>query len=174
MDRDAAPSFYPGEQPGSLVSPAPGRTSAGRKPASNPSDRARRRRVAAERTGRESRLLLCEIPEKGPVQRLLQQLHFSFVVRHGLDEALRETSTNPVDVAVVVLERSTEERIGLLQLLRRSLPRTPIVLVLDDPTPAARLATLTVRPFYVAVPPVGPDEMAAVLRDALIASRKKR
>ncbi|MEQ1834604.1 MAG: hypothetical protein ABL977_16280 [Candidatus Eisenbacteria bacterium] len=154
--------------------PAPRRPTAGSKPASNASDRARRRRVAAKRAGRDARVLLCERTSKGPTRKLLQQLHFNLVVCHALEEALRETAKHTVDVVVVVMEQDHGECVGLLQLLRRALPRTPFVLVLDDPTPAARLATLTVRPFYVAVPPVGPDEMAAVLRDALAASRKKK
>jgi len=108
------------------------------------------------------------------MQHLLQQLHFTLVVCHGLEEALRETARQSVDVVVAALEQGHDDCAGLLQLLRRALPRTPMVLVLEDPTPAARLATLTVRPFYVAVPPVGPDEMAAVLRDALAANRKQR
>ena len=174
MDRDAAPTFSLGETPRSALEPATRRTTAGQQPASNASDRARRRRVAAEKAGRDARVLLCERAEKGPLHRLMQQLHFTVVTCHGLEEALRETARQPVDVALIDMERNHDEYVGLLQLLRRALPKTPIVLVLGDPTPAARLATLTVRPFYVAVPPVGADEMAAVLRDALAASRKRR
>lgn len=154
--------------------PAPRRPAAGSKPASNASDRARRRRLAAKRAGQEARVLLCERTGKGPIAKLLRQLRFPVVVCQDLESALREIAKQTVEVAVVTLEKSHEDCTGLLQLLRRALPRTPIVLVLDDPTPAARLATLTVRPFYVAVPPVAPEEMAAVLRDALTASRKKR
>ena len=63
--------------------------------------------------------------------------------------------------------------VGLLQLLRRTLPRTPIILLLEDPSPIARLATLTVRPFYVMVPPLSLDELDAVLVDALAAARRE-
>ncbi len=165
--------FYPRGKPRSLVVPAPRRPAAGLTPASNASDRARRRRVAARRVGKDARVLLCERDAHGPMRHVLQQLHYTLVVCHGLEEALRETARRSVDVVVAALEQGHEDRAGLLQLLRRALPRTPMVLVLDDPTPAARLATLTVRPFYVAVPPVGADEMAAVLRDAMTATRKQ-
>ncbi len=116
---------------------------------------------------------MCERSAKGPLRKLLRQLHLPTVVCHDLEEALRQIAKQPVEVAVVAMEQD-EECLGLLQLLRRALQKTPIVLVLEDPTPAARLATLTVRPFYVAVPPVGAEEMAAVLRDALAASRRKK
>ncbi len=119
-------------------------------------------------------MLLCEREARGPMRQVLDQLHYTLVVCHGLEEALRETARQSVDVVVAALEQGHEDCSGLLQLLRRALPKTPMVLVLEDPTPAARLATLTVRPFYVAVPPVGAEEMAAVLRDAMTASRKKR
>ncbi|MEY4071352.1 MAG: hypothetical protein RL721_1966 [Candidatus Eisenbacteria bacterium] len=45
--------------------------------------------------------------------------------------------------------------------------------MLEDPSPAARLATLAVRPFYVAVPPVADEEFRAVMTDALAAARRQ-
>lgn len=154
--------------------PSRDRTKSPERNASNASDRARRRRVAAEREGESARILVCERDPGGSVQRLVKALHYASVVSDSLEHALQKITQTPVDVAVIAMEQRHEECVGLLQLLRRALPRTPFVLVLDDPTPAARLATLAVRPFYVAVPPVGHDEMASALRDAIAYGRKSR
>jgi DNA-binding response OmpR family regulator len=118
-------------------------------------------------------VLLCERETDGPLQVLLRELHCTTSGCGSLEEALRETARVQFDVAVVVLERDLLAADGLLRLLRRAIPHTPIVLVLDDPSPAARLATLVVQPFYVAVPPVSRRELSAVLRDAIAAGRKR-
>lgn len=119
------------------------------------------------------RVLVCEHDAADPLLTILRELRWAVTGCRSLEEALRETAREHFDVAVVVLEKDLLAAEGLLRLLRRAIPHTPIVLVLDDPSPAARLATLVVQPFYVAVPPVSRRELSAVMRDALVAGRKK-
>lgn len=162
----------PSPQMGGVTVPSNRHTPDPRGSSMNPSGRAKRRRVAARREGLAARILVCERERDGPLQKLLRRLHFTIEVCDSLEEALDATARKPFQVAVLDIDPQLEGAIGMLQLLRRAMPHAPIVLVLEDPTPAARLATLTVRPFYVAVPPVSQDEMASVLRDALAAARK--
>lgn len=138
-----------------------------------PPDAAAPRPNAGRRAGPVAHVLACEQETRGPLQRLLEQLRVTMKMCHSLEDALRETGRDHFDAAIVSVGRECVAAAGLLQLLRRVMPRTPIVLVLDDPSPAARLATLVVRPFYVAVPPVSPEEMAAVMRDVVAAGRKQ-
>jgi hypothetical protein len=180
MDREPAPvSFFdPGtaiEELGRTLAAAREHPSgAAKQPTANASDRARRRRMAAKLRGGGAHILVCERAARGPVCTLIKRLRYGITTCPSLEQALNATTSTPVDLAVIVTEQDLDADVGLLQLLRRALPRTPFVLVLDNPTPAARLATLTVRPFYVAVPPIGAEEMAAVIRDGLALARKHR
>jgi DNA-binding NtrC family response regulator len=116
-------------------------------------------------------VLVCD-REHGELARMISPVTGPVVACADLEEALRASTRQSFDIAFVGVREHTETFVGLLQLLRRTLPRTPIILVLEDPSPAARLATLTVRPFYVVVPPVSFDELDAVLADALAAARR--
>lgn len=138
------------------------------------SQRAKRRRVAAERQCEGARVLVCEPGRSSALAALIRDLHYNVTHCTSLECALRAASPADLDVAVLAVEPRQASEVGLLQLLRRTLPRTPFILQLGDPTPAARLATLEVRPFYVAVPPVGHEEMASALRDAVAQSRRMR
>lgn len=126
------------------------------------------------RTGRVTapRVLVCD-RETGPLERLLAPTPAAVVTCDSLEQALRESTRQPFDVAFVGMHEHSNASVGLLQLLRRTMPRTPLVLMLEDPSPAARLATLAVRPFYVAVPPVADEEFRAVMTDALAAARRQ-
>ncbi len=167
--------FYSIQELRTAVAPSRERPARAAPPhAANASERARRRRVAAKLAGLGARILVCERSPRGPMYTLIKRLRFAVSACSSLEQAVHETTRASVDLAVIVTEQDHEGCLGLLQLLRRAMPRVPFVLVLDDPTPAARLATLAVRPFYVAVPPVGAEEMAAVIRDGLASARKRR
>lgn len=130
-----------------------------------------RRARSSARPQLPARVLVCD-REHGELARMIAPVTGPVVACADLEEALRASTRQPFDIAFVGVHEHTETFVGLLQLLRRTLPRTPIILVLEDPSPAARLATLTVRPFYVVVPPVSFDELDAVLVDALAAARR--
>lgn len=174
MDRDAAPPYLYSEESrrAVLFSPDEYREPPSRRPGA--SQRAKRRRVAAERKCQDARILVCEPGPGAALATLIRDLHYQVTHCRSLECALREASPADLDVAVLAVQPRNTSEVGLLQLLRRTLPRTPFILQLEDPTPAARLATLEVRPFYVAVPPVGHEEMASALRDAVAQSRRMR
>ncbi len=139
-------------------------------PPNAPRGVARRARASA-RPSLAARVLVCD-RESGELGRMIVPVTGPVTTCTNIEEALRASTRAPFDIAFIGVHEHTEAFVGLLQLLRRTLPRTPIILLLEDPSPAARLATLTVRPFYVLVPPVSFDELDAVLADALVAARR--
>lgn len=117
------------------------------------------------------RVLLCD-PEPTGLERMLAAAVAEVVACASLEDALRAAASQRFDVAFLGMHEHSRATVGLLQLLRRAMPRTPIVLLLADASADAHRATLDVRPFYVAVAPVAPDEMDAVFHDAIAASRR--
>ncbi len=117
------------------------------------------------------RVLLCESDATG-LERILAAAVAEVVACASLEDALRAAASQRFDVAFLGMHEHSRTTVGLLQLLRRAMPRTPIVLMLADASADAHRATLDVRPFYVAVPPVSPDEMDAVFSSAVAASRR--
>lgn len=124
-------------------------------------------------TVRHPRVLVCD-PEPTGLERMLAAAVAEVVACASLEDALRAAAGQRFDVAFLGMHEHSHATVGLLQLLRRAMPRTPIVLMLADASADARRATLDVRPFYVAVTPVEPDEMDAVFHDAVAASRRTR
>ena len=132
------------------------------------SDRARRRRIAAARTARASRVLVCE-PE-GAASAGMREAIASLGYETGhcptLADALRDTARFTPDVLVVVLPDGSSETVSLLQLLRRAAPAVPLVLVAPGATLDTRARCHALRPYYFAVPPVTNDELRAVVQGA--------
>jgi DNA-binding NtrC family response regulator len=169
MDRDAAP-FFSGEAPVKRND----ERAAGRTASPHASDRARRRRLAAEERAEAACVLVCESREDGtsPVRTSVRALGFTTVPCSSLDDALRASAKKPFDVVIVVMERVDAERISLLQLLRRSLPSAPLVIVSEDGSLEARALCQPVRPYYFAVPPVPEGELRAILSGAVEVARR--
>ncbi len=165
MDRDAAPFLYLRG-----MSPAE-RKKAGSPKRANPSQQAKRRRVAAKRIARSTRVLACECDPAAPrpIGDDLRDLGFEVTALHSLADALRETAETSFDVVVTSLPRLDDERLKLMQLLRRSAPRVPIVLVTSDGSIEMRTRAQAVRPYYVAVRPLAHEELRTVLHGALAA-----
>lgn len=90
----------------------------------------------------------------------------------SLEDALHAATSRRFDVVFVGLREHDAATLGLLQLLRRTMPRTPIVFMLDEAATEVRRATLEMRPFYVAVSPVSPDELGTVFENAVAAARR--
>lgn len=162
MDRDAAPYFYPrGAMNRPRAAQAPDSAHA--------SDRARRRRIAAARTARSSKVLVCE-PEDGAAVGMcdaISALGYETVHCQALDDCLRAVTKLTPDAAVVVLADTSETRMSLLQLFRRAIPATPLVLVAPGASLEARARCHELRPYYFAVPPLPMDELRAVMNGAV-------
>jgi DNA-binding NtrC family response regulator len=135
------------------------------------SQRARRRRVAAERRVKASRVLVCECdPAARPATGdAVRDLGYEVVATHTLADALRELAESGFDVLVVSLPTLDEERTSLMQLLRRAEPRVPIVMVTSDGSLRMRARAQESRPYYVAVRPVTVEELRTVLAGAVTA-----
>jgi DNA-binding NtrC family response regulator len=117
------------------------------------------------------RVLLCD-PEPTGLERMLAAAVAEVVACASLEDALRAAASQRFDVAFLGMHEHSHATVGLLQLLRRAMPRTPIVLLLADASADAHRATLAMRPFYVAVPPVSPDELGTVFHNAVAAARR--
>ena len=137
--------------------------------AAHASDRARRRRKAAEQRARSSRILICEAPtpQGTPVASAVRALGFEVDDCASLADALRVATVSPCDVLIAVLPCADDEHLSLLGLLRRAQPGTPLVVVSPDGSLEMRVRCQPVRPFYFAVPPIPTEELRAIVNDAI-------
>jgi DNA-binding NtrC family response regulator len=173
MDRDAAPFFVrerdgPGTgAEGSMKSPRDGSPHA--------SDRARRRRKAAEQRAQAARVLVCEVRDDAasPFVATVRSLGYETIACTTLADALREAAAAPFDVVLAALPTVAAEQGKLLQVLRRSIPGTPLVVVSDDGSLEARRHTQGARPYYFAVPPLSESELRAILSGAVEAADRR-
>lgn len=131
----------------------------------NPSQQARRRRVAAARIARAARVLVCECDPAASRSAgdEIRDLGYEVVALHTLADSLREATVTSFDVIVASVPTLTNEKLSLLQLLRRATPRVPLVIVTSDDSLTMRTRCQPMRPFYFAVRPLAADE----LRDAM-------
>ncbi len=138
------------------------------------SDRARRRRRAAEQRAHAARILVCECREDGarPFHAAVRSLGFDALPCGSLDDALREASHTLFDVVVTVLPAVPPESASLLTLLRRSIGATPLVVVSDDASLDARVRCQPARPYFYAVPPLQGPELHAILSGAVEAAQR--
>lgn len=145
------------------------RTSGNGNGGDNASDRARRRRRSSERDARTARVLVCEnAPElERTVHPAVCELGYDATLCATLADALRETTVQPFDLVMVVLPGADDDRLSLLQLLRRALPNIPLVVVSRDGSLEMRARVQPLRPYYFAVPPLGDDELRAAIKGAL-------
>ncbi len=133
------------------------------------SDRAKRRRLAVARQARQSRVLVCESPT-GDAPRLreaIDALGYDTVHCPTLDDCLRIAPQSSPSAVLVELPENSENAFSLLQLLRRALPTTPLVIVAPNASLETRARIHPLRPYYFAVPPVPNDELRAVIQGAV-------
>jgi DNA-binding response OmpR family regulator len=138
------------------------------------SDRARRRRLAAEQRAQSARILVCECRDDGtaPLRTEVRALGYDALPCSTLADALREAARTPFDVVIVALPAVSAEQASLLHLLRRSLAAAPLVIVSDDGSLEARARCQPARPYYFAVPPVSEPELRAILSGAVEVARR--
>lgn len=138
------------------------------------SDRARRRRLAAEQRAQSARILVCECREDGtsPLRAAVRALGYDALPCSSLADALREATRTPFDVVIAVLPQVSAEQASLLHLLRRSLASAPLVVVSDDGSLEARTRCQPARPYYFAVPPISEPELRAILSGAIEVAKR--
>ena len=135
----------------------------------NAAEKARRRRIAAERDVRTVRVLVCEnAPEQErSVHPALCELGYDATLCATLADALRVISVQPFDLVMVVLPGADDDRLSLLHLLRRASPNIPLVVASAEGSLELRARVQPLRPYYFALLPLGEDELRAVLTGAL-------
>jgi DNA-binding NtrC family response regulator len=140
----------------------------------HPSARARRRRLAAEQRAHSARLLVCDCcgERDAPLVASVRGMGYDPVACTSLADLLREAAREPFDALLVSLPAVEAGHERLLQLLRRSQPSTPVVVVCADASLEARARIQAVRPYFVAVPPLRDRELCAILSGALGASTR--
>ena len=138
----------------------------------DPSQRARRGRLAARRAARASRVLVCDCDptSKRPMSDDVMELGYEVVAHHTLADGLREATVTPFDVVLVSVPRLPDAKQKLLQLLRRATPHIPLVVVTSDDSLEMRVSCQAVQPFYYAVRPVPIAELREALNGALARS----
>lgn len=138
------------------------------------SDRARRRRRAAEQRAQAARILVCECRDDAvsPFASAVRALGYDAIPCPSLADALREVGRGPFDVVIAVLSSVSAEQAGLLQLLRRNIATTPLVIVTDDGAIESRARCQPSRPYYFAVTPIPDSELRAMLAGAVEASQR--
>ncbi len=104
----------------------------------------------------------------------ISALGYETVHCHALDDCLRAVTKGTPDAAVVVLTDTSEPRMSLLQLFRRAIPGTPLVLVAPGATLETRARCHELRPYYFAVPPLPLDELRAVMHGAVCSSASRQ
>jgi DNA-binding NtrC family response regulator len=146
------------------------RRSGGASPkASHPSQQARRRRVAARKLARSARLLVCECDAKArpAIGDVIRNMGYEVTAHHTLADTLREATTGAFDVIVASVPTLSDEKLGLLQVLRRAMPAVPLVIVTSDGSLEMRRRCQSARPFYFAVRPLDEAEVRSVLVGAV-------
>lgn len=138
------------------------------------SDRAKRRRLAAEQRALSARVLVCECRADGatPLHAAVRALGYEALPCSSLADALRESASTPFDVVISYMPTVGAEQASLLQLLRRGLGTAPLVIVSEDGSLEARALCQPARPYYFAVPPVPDSELRAILSGALEVARR--
>lgn len=133
------------------------------------SSRAKKRRIAAALQARTSSVLVCEPAgdAAASLRGAVTALGFETIHCPTLDDCLRTTAESQPDVVLIVLPEHSEPAISLLQLLRRAIPATPLVIVAPNATLDVRARCHPLRPYYFAVPPIATDELRAVIHGAI-------
>lgn len=170
MDRDAAPFFMPRELYAGKVKRMSDHPSS-----PHASDRAKRRRRAAEQRALTARILVCECRDDGvrPFHSAVRALGFEALPCGSLADALREVTRTPFDVVITVIPAITPEQASLLTLLRRSIAAKPLVVVTEDGSLEARVRCQPARPYFFAVPPIPEPELRAILSGAVEAAQRR-
>jgi len=138
----------------------------------HPSQRAKRRRVAAEKLARDARILVCEtdLASRPAMADSIRDLGYEVVAIHTLADALREAAVGAFDVIVASLDALDDQRLSLLQLLRRSTSAVPLVIVTADGSLEMRKRCQSARPYYFALRPIASTELRTALTTALARS----
>lgn len=161
MDRDAAPNLFRFESMNPPKRPAgPGKP----RPASSASDAARRRRIANRDRLRDCRVLVWDHPETRPLLARLSRLGCSVTASASVEDTIAKHGAEPFDLWIASPSPSDGDPIGVLRLLRRALPRVPLVLLSGEASVGLRIRCQALNPQYFATPPLADPELRAILQ----------
>jgi len=90
------------------------------------------------------------------------------------ESLLDRVCTRHADAIVAVLRRECRSDFGVLQLVRRLAPTTPIIFVATDTTLQVESVARELQPLYYAVAPLDPDELWAAVESALSRGSRPR
>jgi DNA-binding response OmpR family regulator len=149
------------------------RSSGGR---AHPSQRARKRRVAAKQQARDAHVLVADcdpgVPQR--VADVVRVMGYAVTARTSLDDALREAAVGSYAALVASVPVLDDEHLRALHLLRRTLPKAPLVVVTSDDSLETRRRALELRAFFHAVRPLDRSELRGALAAAVTRSRPAR
>jgi DNA-binding response OmpR family regulator len=115
------------------------------------------------------RVLVCECcPERElSIQALLEQEEYDLVACEDGERLLNAVMADKPDAIVYVFKPECQEDIGVLQLLRKFAPTTPLVVLANESSLRVQRLVRELRPIYYAVAPVEPEEIRSAVQAAL-------
>ncbi len=130
--------------------------------------------MAAEKQARGTHVLVseCDAAARPAIGDVVRNMGYEVTAHHTLADTLREATTGAgaFDVIVVSLPTLTDEKLRLLQVLRRTTPKVPLVVVTSDASLEMRRRCQAVGPYYFTVRPLDVGELRAALVGALARS----
>ena len=114
----------------------------------------------------------CEGDNDAAICRTLREEGYEVVACPDRDTTLSHAINDPPDVIVYSITPRRPLDRGVLELLRRSLPRTPLVIVASEGSLETRRLIQEYRPVYYIVAPVDRAELVEAVKAAM-AQRSK-
>jgi len=101
------------------------------------------------------------------IQALLEQEDYDLAACEDGERLLNAVMADKPDAIVYVFKPECQEDIGVLQLLRKFAPTTPLVVLANESSLRVQRLVRELRPIYYAVAPVEPEEIRSAVQAAL-------
>ena len=102
----------------------------------------------------------------------LERCGFVVILCHEVRGLLEEMVQRPPAAVVFGLRPERSEDLGMLHLVRRVLPRVPLILLAGCESLEVQRLVQDLRPTYYAVGPLDPDELCEAVSAAVARSRR--